>query len=80
MCRSISVPLARPPTRCRCAARVIRTHIQPKTIGDHIRKRRLVLKMIHRQVADEIGVDTTCVFNWEADKSKPEIRYMPQIS
>ena len=48
-------------------------------IGDHIRLRRLGLKMTQRDVAKEIGVDTTCIFNWESDKSKPEIRYMPAI-
>jgi DNA-binding transcriptional regulator YiaG len=35
--------------------------------------------MLQREVAVQLGVDTTCVFNWEAQISKPEIRYTPSI-
>jgi DNA-binding XRE family transcriptional regulator len=59
--------------------RVIRIPTQPQTIGDHIRKRRLGLKMLQKDVAEQLGVDKTSVFNWEANTSKPEIRYMPAI-
>jgi DNA-binding XRE family transcriptional regulator len=52
----------------------------PQTIGDHLRKRRLELKMLQREVASQIGVDTTSVFNWEANKARPEIRFILQSS
>jgi transcriptional regulator with XRE-family HTH domain len=58
---------------------VIRIPAQPQTVGDHIRRRRLALKMLQREVADQIGVDKASVFNWEANTSTPEIRYMPAI-
>ncbi|MGD0670027.1 MAG: recombinase family protein [Bryobacteraceae bacterium] len=58
---------------------VIRIPMQPKTIGDHIRKRRLGLKMLQREVAERIGVDKTSVFTWERNASNPQVRYMPAI-
>jgi DNA-binding XRE family transcriptional regulator len=35
--------------------------------------------MLQREVAEQLGVDKTCVFNWEGNRSNPEIRYMPEI-
>ena len=37
------------------------------------------MKMLQKDVAERIGVDTTSVFNWEANAAAPEIRYMPAI-
>lgn len=48
-----------------------------RPVGDHIR--RLGLKLLQRNLAEELGVDTTSVFNWEANTASPEIRYMPAI-
>ena len=39
--------------------RVVRIPVQPKTVGDHIRLKRLGLKLFQRDVAKELGVDTT---------------------
>jgi len=36
-----------------------------ETLGDHIKSRRLTLKLFQRQVADELGTDETTVFHWE---------------
>jgi transcriptional regulator with XRE-family HTH domain len=58
---------------------VIRIPLAPETVGDHIRRKRLALKMLQKDVAQQLGVDKTSVFNWEANTSKPEIRYMPAI-
>jgi DNA-binding transcriptional regulator YiaG len=58
---------------------VVRIPTQPQTVGDHIRRRRLGLKMLQREVAEQIGVDTTSVFKWEANTAAPEVRYMPAI-
>ena len=60
-------------------ARVIRIPTQPQTIGDHIRRRRLVLKLTQKDVAEQLGVEKCSVFNWEANMSQPEIRYTPAI-
>ena len=59
--------------------RVIRIPTEPHSIGDHIRKRRLGLKMLQREVAEQIGVCEPSVFNWEANTSQPDFRYMPAI-
>jgi transcriptional regulator with XRE-family HTH domain len=71
------MPLALPQSYC--TGQVIRIPVAPQTVGDHIRKRRLGLKLLQREVAEQIGVDTTSVFNWEGNRSSPEIRYMPAI-
>jgi transcriptional regulator with XRE-family HTH domain len=49
------------------------------TLADHLMRRRLVLKLLQRQVAEQIGVDKASVANWEANRSKPGLRYMPAI-
>jgi len=59
--------------------RLVRIPTEPKTIGDHIRKRRLSLKLLQREVAEQIGVDATSVFNWEANNCQPELRHIPAI-
>ena len=57
----------------------VRIPTVPQTVGDHLRKRRLGLKMLQKDVAEQLGVDKTSVFNWEANTAVPEIRYMPAI-
>jgi transcriptional regulator with XRE-family HTH domain len=61
------------------SGKVIRIPKEPRTIGDHIRRRRLALKMFQKDVAAEIGVDVTSIRNWETNAATPEVRYMPAI-
>ena len=49
------------------------------TIGDHLRKRRLDLGLLQRQVAEQIGADTCSVTNWELNHTEPELRFLPGI-
>ncbi len=49
------------------------------TLGDHLRRRRLVLKLLQRQVAEQIGVEKESIHNWEGNHSKPGVQYMPAI-
>lgn len=49
------------------------------TLGDHIRKRRLDLGLLQKQVAEQMGVDQASVVNWEKNHSQPEFRYLPAI-
>jgi DNA-binding transcriptional regulator YiaG len=58
---------------------VVRMPRELQTIGDQIRKRRLSLQMLQRDVAAQIGVVEACVWNWEANASTPKIRHMPGI-
>ncbi len=50
-----------------------------RTIGDHVRKKRLDLKLCQYDVARIIGVNKTTVFNWERIYSSPELRHMPKV-
>jgi transcriptional regulator with XRE-family HTH domain len=59
--------------------RVVRILTEVNTVGDHIRRKRLDLKMLQREVAERIGVGQTSVFKWEANTVSPEIRCMPAI-
>jgi transcriptional regulator with XRE-family HTH domain len=48
-------------------------------LGDHIRKRRLELGLLQREVAERLGVNESSVYNWEKNRSNPCIRFMPSI-
>ena len=48
-----------------------------RTIGNHVRKRRLDLGLLQREVALRIGVDPTSIFNWEAGRHHPSLRHLP---
>jgi transcriptional regulator with XRE-family HTH domain len=49
------------------------------SLGDHIRARRLDLKLLQKQVADQIGVHEMTIVGWEGNATIPEVRYMPAI-
>ena len=49
------------------------------TLGDHIRKRRLDLKVLQKQVGDQIGVHEMTITSWERNATVPEVRYIPAI-
>ncbi len=36
----------------------------PKTLGDHLRKKRLDLKLLQKEVAQRLGVGESTVYNW----------------
>ncbi|MEX2381217.1 MAG: helix-turn-helix domain-containing protein [Opitutales bacterium] len=48
-------------------------------VGDHIRKRRLDLGLLQRDVAGRIGVTALTIKNWELGHTEPEICYGPSI-
>ena len=49
------------------------------TLGDHIRRRRLDLGLLQRQVADQLGVCKSVVWRWETGETEPELRFLPKI-
>jgi len=55
---------------------VVRVPTQPLTVGDHIRRKRLGLKRLQGEVAEQIGVCEPSVFSWEANASQPDLKYM----
>ena len=58
---------------------MIRIPTHPETIGDRIRRRRLALKLTQKDVAEAVRVDECSVFNWEANISQPDLRYIPAV-
>jgi len=50
-----------------------------KSLGDHIRARRLDLGLFQSQVAELIGVCPLTITNWEGNASQPPVQYMPAI-
>ncbi|WP_262692508.1 helix-turn-helix domain-containing protein [Kordiimonas aestuarii] len=51
----------------------------PKTIGEHILKKRHELGLFQRHVAAQIGVNTWTITNWEKEATHPEIQFYPAI-
>jgi len=50
-----------------------------KTLGDHLRKRRLDLGLLQKDIAKEIGVNKSTITNWELNHNCPELRFIPAI-
>ena len=52
---------------------------EPVTLGDHLRRRRLELGLYQKNVAVQIGVTTSTIWNWENGWSSIALGYMPKI-
>ncbi|NOT87459.1 MAG: helix-turn-helix transcriptional regulator [Lysobacter sp.] len=52
---------------------------EPKTLGEHIRRRRLVLSITQEEAARQLGVNAWTVLNWEAEETKPAIQFIPAL-
>ena len=50
-----------------------------KTLGDHLRKRRLELKMLQKEVAEKLGTTPCTIRNWEKNRSNPSLGFIPKI-
>ena len=50
-----------------------------RTLGDHLRKKRLDLRLLQREVAARLGVDETTICNWESHRTAPQPRLTPGI-
>jgi len=57
----------------------VRIPTELRTIGDHIRRKRLTLKLTQEQVGEKLGVTEASVYNWESDDSKPSVEPMRAI-
>ena len=51
----------------------------PKTIGDHIRKRRLELHILQKPLAERLGVNIETLKIWERGAAMPMIRHLPAV-
>ncbi|MFY9824393.1 MAG: helix-turn-helix domain-containing protein [Thermoanaerobaculia bacterium] len=50
-----------------------------RTLGDHLRKARLLRGLLQAQVAEMIGVDYQTVLNWERNHTGVATRFMPKV-
>ncbi|HUT16318.1 MAG TPA: helix-turn-helix transcriptional regulator, partial [Anaerolineae bacterium] len=50
-----------------------------KTLGDHLRKRRLDLGLLQRDVAGKLQVSRMTVCNWETGRTSPLLRFIPSF-
>jgi transcriptional regulator with XRE-family HTH domain len=57
----------------------VRIPTELRTIGDHIRRKRLTLKLTQEEVGAKLGVTDASVYNWESDDSKPSVPHIPAI-
>ena len=55
------------------------TDFEPQTFGEHVRKRRLELRLTQKQTAEQLGVNPWTVLNWEKGHTEPPIESMPAI-
>ncbi len=52
---------------------------EPKTLGEHILKRRLFLNLTQAELAEQFSVTSFTVLNWEKGKTVPQIMHMPVL-
>ena len=50
-----------------------------RTLGDHLRKRRLDLGLLQSDLAEELHVSEMTVCNWETNRTSPQLRFAPRI-
>lgn len=50
-----------------------------RSLGDHLRARRIDLGLFQSAVAELIGVHELTITNWERNATEPEVQYMPAI-
>ncbi len=55
------------------------TDFEPRTLGEHVRKRRLELRLTQKQAAERLDVNPWTVLNWEKDHTEPPIESMPDV-
>jgi len=50
-----------------------------KTLGDHLRKKRIDLGLLQTHVANMLSVSACTVYNWETNRFSPSLPYIPKI-
>jgi len=52
---------------------------EPRLLGEHLRKRRLILNLDQKQAAEVLGIKSWTVLNWEKGHTEPPVEAMPAI-
>ena len=69
-----------PFVRVRLKSLIRQAHdFEPKTLGEHIRCRRLVLSITQEETAERLGVNAWTVHNWEVGQTRPAIQFIPAL-
>jgi len=50
-----------------------------KTLGDHLRKRRLDLGLLQRDAARQLSINEMTLCNWETKRTSPQLRFIARI-
>jgi len=50
-----------------------------RTLGDHVRKRRLDLRLLQREVAALLDVSKSTLEGWEQNRHPPALRHIPAV-
>lgn len=48
-------------------------------MGEHLKKRRMDLGLLQKELAKRLGADTASVWNWENGNANPELKFIPGI-
>ncbi len=54
--------------------------VRPKTIGEHLRKKRMDNRLMQSEVANIIGVSAESIWNWEKGRTKPSKKNLEIIN
>ena len=72
------MPLCHPEIRCRKPVpQGYPEH--PRTIGEHIKKRRMDRGLLQHEVAEEMGVCAWTVINWETGETQPAVHRLHRV-
>ena len=55
------------------------TDFEPQTLGEHVRKRRLILEINQHEAGMRLGVTPQTVLHWEKGQTEPPVESMPTI-
>ena len=50
-----------------------------RTVGNHLRKRRLDLNLLQKDIAERLGAHEATVNSWENNLRSPPLRFIPRI-
>lgn len=52
---------------------------EPKTLGDHVRRKRLKTGLTQKEAASKLGVNPWTILNWEKGRTEPPMASIPII-
>ena len=68
----------------RCHATLVAPRPKPypkelKSLGDHVRRRRIQLGLLQKEAAKQIGASKASIVSWEMNRYEPATLYIPEI-